>query len=57
MEKVHSQKASRKFTVVPKDITFIIKFKNASGKSYSLVEYDLTKGKQLPYIAIIKGKN
>ena len=57
IEKVNSQKASRKFSVVPKDITFIIKFKNASGKSYSLVEYDLTKGKQLPYITIIKGKN
>ena len=57
IEKVHSQKASRKFSVVPKDITFIINFKNASGKSYSLVEYDLTKGKQLPYIAIIKGMN
>jgi hypothetical protein len=57
IEKVQSQKGSPKFSVVPKDIKFLIKFKNTAGKAYSLMEYDLTKGKKLPYIAFIKGKN
>ena len=57
IEKVQSQKGSPKFGVVPKDIKFMIKFKNTAGKAYSLMEYDLIKGKKLPYIAFIKGKN
>ena len=57
IEKVHSQKGPPKFSVVPKDIKFLIKFKNISGKAYSLLEYDLPKGKKMPYIAVIKGMN
>ena len=55
LERVNSGKVTPKFTVVPKDVEFTFKFKNISGRSYSLIQYSLTKGWKLPYITIIKG--
>ena len=55
LERVNSGKVTPKFTVVPKDVEFTFKFKNISGRSYSLIQYSLTEGRKLPYITIIKG--
>ena len=52
---MNSEKATPKFTVVPKDTKYIFKFKDKAGKAYSLVEYNLTEGKKLPYNTVIKG--
>ena len=55
IERVSSQKAVKEYEVVPEDTKFVFKFKNTAGKSYSLMEYNLMKGKELPYTTTIKG--
>ena len=55
LERVNSEKVTPKFTVVPKDVQYTFKFKNKTGRSYSLIEYSLSEGRKLPYITIIKG--
>ena len=54
IEKVRSEK-EESFEKVPKETVFIFKFKNAQGKSYCLLEYELRQGVPLPYSAVIKG--
>ena len=41
---------------VPEDTVFTFKFKDLDGKSFTLFEYNLTKGKELPYTTTLKGK-
>ena len=55
IERVSSQKSGKEYEFVPANTKFVFKFKNTAGKSYSLVEYNLTEGKELPYKTTIKG--
>ena len=43
------------FDEVPRDIKFMLKFKNIENKTYKVLEYDLVKGKALPYTINLKG--
>ena len=54
IEKVRSEK-EESFENVPQKTVYILKFKKANGKPYSLLEYDLREGVPLPYSAVIKG--
>ena len=56
IERVNSLKACKEYEVVPVDTKFVFKFKNTAGKSYSLMEYILLKGKELPYKTTLKGE-
>jgi len=44
------------FDEVPRDLKFMLKFKTKENKTYKVLEYDLTKGKALPYTLNLKGK-
>ena len=55
IERVNSLKAGKEYKIVPANTKFVFKFKNTAGKSYSLMEYNLMKGKELPYTTTIKG--
>ena len=55
IERVNSQKVTPTYNVVPNNVKYTFKFKNRSGKAYSLMEYILNEGKRLPYITVIKG--
>ena len=43
------------FEEVPRDIKFMLKFKTKENKTYKVLEYDLAKGKALPYTINLKG--
>ena len=40
---------------VPKDIKYMLKFKNKENKTYKVLDYTLKKGKSLPYTKDFKG--
>ena len=43
------------FDEVPRDMKFMLKFKSTENKTYKVLEYDLAKGKALPYTTNLKG--
>lgn len=56
IERVNSVKEDIFYEEVPEDMLFTFKFKDKDGKSFTLFEYNLTKGKELPYSTTLKGK-
>ena len=55
IERVNSESEKKSHDNVPDDMKYTFKLKNEEGKSYSLLEYPLKKGKSLPYTVELKG--
>ena len=54
IERMNSEKEDN-YEKVPRDILYTFKFKQKDGKTYRKTQYNLTKGKSLPYTAVCKG--
>ena len=54
IERMNSEKEVN-FQEVPSDILFTFKFKLKNGKTYRMTEYNLLRGKSLPYTVVSKG--
>ena len=54
IERMNSEKELN-FQEVPSDILFTFKFKQKNGKTYRMTEYNLLRGKPLPYTVVSKG--
>ena len=56
LERASSEREVQLHEVVPRDILFKIKFKEANGKTFNFFEYLLKEGISLPYELALKGK-
>ena len=55
LELVNSQERRPIYTVTPRSILFVFKFKDVKGKTYQHFKYILNEGKILPHDTVIKG--
>ena len=54
LQRADSEKENS-YNIVPKNIVFKLKFKKLNGSTYEFFEYELKKGKDLPYFTVLKG--
>ena len=56
IERVNSEE-EKVFENVPRDMTFMLKFKDSNNKTYRVLDYKLKKGKTLPYNVMLRGRD